>query len=421
MVKPPRALILSLAVAMAACSPASAVTLVKSDAPRASADPADARLAGIAITAFSIELYRRVASGDGNVIVSPASIALALGMARAGARGETATELDAVLHDLATDKHAGWLNALDVALASRTGTFKDDDGKNQAVALRIANSLFPQHGLNLQDAYLDALASRYDAGVRVVDYQADAEAARTAINAWVAEQTEDRIPELLVPGTITPDVLLTLVNAIYLNAAWRYAFPEGQTKDGPFTRPDGSTVTASLMQASYGYRYAEGSDWQAVELPYVGGSLAFTVILPDSLAAFEDRLDAELLDAITGALEPRNVRLTFPRFGIESKVELSDVLAAMGMPSAFNPGAADFSGITTDAALYIAAVIHQANMDVDEKGTTAAAATAIVMRGTAIPGEPVTVTVDRPFLFALRDVPTGTILFLGRVTDPTAE
>jgi serpin B len=421
MVKSTLPLLLSLAVAITACSPASAVTLVSSDAPRVQADPADAGSAGAAITAFGMELYRQVATGDGNVIVSPASIALALGMARAGARGATATEMDAVLHDMATDEHAGWLNALDAALASRTGTFNDEDGKDQPVTLRIANSLFPQRGLTLQDAYLDALASRYGAGVRLVDYQADAEAAREAINAWVAEQTEDRIPELLVPGTITPDVLLTLVNAIYLKAAWRNAFPEAQTRDGPFTRPDGSTVTTSLMHATYGYGYAEGSGWQAVELPYVGGSLAMTVVLPDSLSAFEEGLDAELLDAITDALEPRNVRLAFPRFGIESKVELSDVLVAMGMPSAFNPGAADFSGITTDAALYIAAVIHQANMDVDEKGTTAAAATAIVMRGAAIPGEPVTVTVDRPFLFALRDVPTGTILFLGRVADPTAE
>jgi serpin B len=157
-----------------------------------------------------------------------------------------------------------------------------------------------------------------------------------------------------------------------------------------------------------------------VELPYVGGSLAMTVIVPDDLAAFERSLDAATVAEITGSLATHAVTLSYPKHSIESKLELEAVLAAMGMPTAFEPGRADFSGITTDAPLFISAVIHQANMDVDEKGTTAAAATAIVMRGSA-PGGPVTVVVDRPFLFALRDVATGTILFLGRVTDPTAK
>ena len=340
-------------------------------------------------------------------------------MARAGARGATAAEMDAVLRDLATDEHAAWLNALDTILASRTGEFKDANDKPQPVTLRIANAPFSQRGMTLVDAYLDALASRYGAGVRLVDYRTDSEAARNAINAWVSDETEQRIPELLVPGTITPDVRLTLVNAIYLKAAWLTPFAVEATKDGPFTRLGGSTVEVPLMHSGGSLRYAAADGWQAVELPYVGDSLAMTIIVPDDLATFEKGLTPGMLAGITDALEERAVTLTLPKFKIETKVELAATLAAMGMPAAFDESLADFTGITTEERLFISAVIHQADIDVDEKGTTAAAATAIVMRATAIPGEPVTLTVDHPFLFALRDVPTGTILFLGRVTDPS--
>jgi serpin B len=398
-----------------ACNPAADLTLAKADVPRVAADPARAKDAGAAINAFGLDLYAHIRGGTANVVVSPASIALALGMARAGARGQTAAEMDAVLREVATDEHAAWLNALDAALASRTGRFPDEEKKLQPVTLRIANSLFSQKGLKLEDAYLRAMAERFGAGLRLVDYRADAEGARRAINAWVSDQTERRIPELLVQGTITPDVLLTLVNAIYLKAAWLTPFPETATRDGTFTRADGSTVNASFMNTVAGLPYAAGGGWQAVELPYVGGSLAMTVIVPETLAAFEAALTTALMDEITGALTRHRVTLAYPKHSLETKVELADVLAAMGMPAAFGP--ADFSGITSEARLFISDVIHQANMDVDEKGTTAAAATAVIMRGSA-PGDPVTLRVDRPFLFALRDVPTGTILFLGRVTDP---
>jgi len=172
------------------------------------------------------------------------------------------------------------------------------------------------------------------------------------------------------------------------------------------------------MSRSELYRYAEGSGWRAVELPYVGDSLAMTVVVPDDLAAFEATLDGQTFLDITSALEEREVSLSLPKFGIETKVELATVLAAMGMPLAFDPLRADFSGMTDAEQLYIDAVIHQANIDVDEKGTIAAAATAIVMRAGSAPGEPVELRVDRPFLFALRDVPTGPILFLGRVVVP---
>jgi serpin B len=416
-------LALVLAVSSACTGPGdvSLASVARADVPRASADPLDAMPAATAINGFGLELLRRSGAGGGNVVVSPASVALALAMARAGARGETAAEMDAVLGAVASDEHAGWLNALDAALAGRSGTFPDATGKPYPVALRIANAPFSQRGMTLVPAYLEALASRFGAGLRLVDYRADPEAARRLINGWVDEQTVQRIPELLVPGIIKTDTRLTLVNAIYLKAPWLTPFSPDATKPGAFSRPDGSTVDVPMMSLSESFPYAEGTGWRAVELPYVGGSLALTIIVPDDMAAFQSSLTPDLLAGVTGALQPRPVQLALPKFGIESKTDLALTLAAMGMPLAFDPDRADFSGITTDERLVISAVIHQANIDVDEKGTEAAAATAVVMRMTSAPQEPVTLRVDRPFLFALRDVPTGAILFLGRIADPSAK
>ena len=386
--------------------------------PRASADPADALKAAQGMNAFGLDLYRAVATGTGNVVVSPASVALALSMARAGARGETAAQMDTVLRAIASDEHAGWMNALDAALTARTGTFKDMSGKDADVVLRIANAPFAQRGMALVPGYLEALASRFSAGLRLVDFRTQAEPARQAINLWVSDQTEKRIPELLAKGDVDTLTRLVLVNAIYLKAAWLTPFAPELTKPGLFTRLDGSTTNVPMMAGGGTLPYASGSGWQAVQVPYVGEALAMTLIVPDDLAAFEARLDATTLTAITSALSLRDVTLTMPKFGIETQADLAGVLAAIGMPLAFDPDRADFSGITTEEKLVISKVVHQANIDVDEKGTTAAAATAVVMRATALPTDHVTLRIDRPFLFAVRDTLTGAILFLGRVTLP---
>ena len=418
------AFLIAASLALGACSGASSVPpggnieLARSTVARVAANPADAVLAGSAINAFGLALYANLAADTPNTVISPASIALALGMARVGAKGQTGTEMDAVLHSLASDANASWLNALDAALAARSGTFKDANGKDLAVALRIANAPFAQKGMAIEPAYLDALASRWGAGLRLVDYINATEAARKAINGWVSDQTEQRIPQLLDPGVLDDMSRLTLVNAIYLKAAWQDPFEASATANGTFTTAAGKTVTVPLMHATTSLRYAKGPGWQAVEIPYIGGSLAMTVILPDDLTAFEQQFNAATLNAITAALGETQVTLTLPKFSIETKAELSALLEALGMPTAFS-GGADFSGITTAEKLVISAVIHQANIDVDEKGTTAAAATAVVLRATGMPAQPVTLSVDHPFLFALRDVPTGTVLFLGRVGDPS--
>jgi serpin B len=410
--------LLAVIMLTAACGGDGSVGLAMAAAPRAVADPADAAKAGAAIDAFGFELLRAATAGTENAVLSPASIVLALAMTRPGARGETAAQIDEVLRAVASDEHAGWLNALDAALASRSGTFRDQGGEDQQVTLRIANAPFAQRDYPWNDDYLTALASRFGAGVRLVDYATATEAARKAINGWVDEQTEQRIPELLEPGVLDSLTRLVLVNAIYLKAAWGTPFPEASTAVQPFTRLDGSSIAVPTMHLREAFTYASGDGWRAVELPYVGGALAMTIIVPDDLAAFQARLDGDAFAAITAALEPRPVDLWLPKFGIETKTDLATVLAAMGMPDAFNPDLADFSGMTAQERLYISAVIHQANIDVDEKGTTAAAATAVVMRATGAPREPVVLRVDRPFLFALRDIDTGTVLFLGRVVEP---
>ena len=275
-------------------------------------------------------------------------------------------------------------------------------------------------GLRLDaQPYLDAISSRFGAGLRLVDYLQAAEAARVAINGWVSDRTEQRIPELLERGTIDEMTRLVLVNAIYLKAAWLAPFDEKMTVSGPFTRLDGSTFDVAYMRETEDLRYAEGDGWRAVELPYVGDQLAMTLIVPDDLVAFQADLDGATFSAIVATLADRNVELSLPRFSIETKTDLATVLAAeMGMPLAFDPVRADFSGMTAAEQLYISAVIHQANIDVNEKGTTAAAATAVVLRATSAPSSPITMKVNQPFL-AVRGRPRPVrSCSSGRVVEP---
>jgi serpin B len=402
------------------------IVLAKSDVPRADASAADARSGAAAVNAFGFDLYTRVAEPGENMVFSPASIILALGMARTGARGETASEMDAVMHGAAAEGSEAWLNGLDRELAKRTKSFAGFGDRPQEVTLRIANTQFAQFGLDLEPAYLDDLAARYDAGLHLVDYAGDTEGARRAINGWVAEQTEDRIPELLQPSDVSEETILTLVNAIYLKAPWLYPFPKETTEEGTFTRADGSTVEVPMMRlVSDGsrptFQAAVTDEWQAVELAYVGGELSMLVVVPKDLAAFENGLGPERIALIDAALEENTVDLAVPRFGIETRAELAALLAALGMPQAFS-AQADFSGIFGDFSVPIARVVHQANIDVDEIGTEAAAATAVGFDSSAgEPRVPLVIRADRPFLFLLRDVPTGAVLFMGRVADPSSQ
>jgi serpin B len=371
-------------------------------------------------TAFALDLYRVLAQQDGNLFYSPYSISLALAMTYAGARGETESQMAQALHfTLAQDRlHPAW-NGLDLELASRGEGAKGQDEKG--FRLNIVNAIWGQKGFQFSTQFLDLLATHYGAGLRLVDFQHAAEAARLTINDWVKQQTEGRIQDLIPQGVIDEMTRLVLTNAIYFNAAWASPFDAKRTADGPFALLSGSRITVPMMHQSESLGYAEGSGYQAVELPYDGRELSMVVLLPQEgeFGSFERSLDAAQVETILKSLERNQVTLTMPKWEFESQFSLGDALAALGMRDAFSD-AADFSGMTGKRDLFIQAVVHKAFVSVDEKGTEAAAATAVVMRLTAAPPQPVEVTLDRPFLFLIRDVQTGAILFVGRVMNPKA-
>lgn len=382
----------------------------RSERPRATADPSLAAGAATALNLFGTDVYRRLASDrpTENLVISPASIAIALAMAGAGATGPTLDEMVVTLRAGELDLHPA-MNALTTALAERART---------DVELALAQAAWLQSTMSVQPAFLDTLAEHYGSGVETVDFTADPERARRAVNAWVGERTNDRIPELLPPETLDVDTRFVLVNAVYLNARWAQEFDPQFTRDAPFTTAAGDTVDVPTMALQRELMYASGDGWQAVELPYVGDELAMLLFLPepDFLPTFEEIF---LVTDATQYLEPRLALVLLPRWDTAAAFSLGDQLAALGMPLALTD-AADFSGITTDEPLKIGAVIHQANITVAERGTEAAAATAVEGEAGAAPPaeEPVELVFDRPFVFALRDRVTGAVLFLGRVADP---
>lgn len=416
----------AVAQVFAACSDdakktqtANGASSLRGDAPRvtAGADPTDA---AAAINAFADDMFLHLTSVDpvANLVFSPASIALALAMTSAGAKGATLAEMDLVLHvaDPSTVHRSmnGLAAALEAANKSQDNTADGGEGISE-VQLSIANSLWGQAGLNFEKAFLDLLSAEYGAGMELVDYTADPEAARQTINEWVATETRDRIPELLAEGVITADSRLTLVNAIYLKANWNDTFDKEQTATESFATPGGD-VDVEMMHTSRRLAHSEGDGWQAIELPYVFGELAMVVAVGDTA----DTLMPTVAEA-TASLRERPVDLGFPKFDIETSVSLADTLKDMGMPTAFSDNA-DFSGMTTEEKLVVGDVIHQANITVDEEGTEAAAATAVVMVATSAPPEeePITLTIDRPFTFWLIARSSGAVVFMGRVNDPSA-
>ncbi len=395
---------------------------LKSDKPRiASPEVASEELQELVNgnTAFALDLYQALREGSGgNLFFSPYSISIALAMTYAGARGETEKEMAQVLHfTLPQSRLHPAFNSLDLTLKSRAQP-EQEGGKG--FQLNIASAIWGQQGHKFLQEFLDTLAQNYGAGLMLLDFAHDPEAARKTINDWVSEQTEGRIQELLPRGVIDFLTRLVLTNAIYFKAAWAEPFKKELTSDGTFHLLDGSGVTVPMMHQTTDLGYAEGEGYQAVEIPYEGRKLAMVILLPAEgrFEAFERSLNAERLQSILRGMTYREVELTLPRFQVESGFRLAETLKAMGMRTAFNPEEADFSGMDGTRNLYIGDVLHKAFVSVDEEGTEAAAATAVVIKETAMPRPPVKVTVDRPFIFLIRDLPTGTVLFLGRVLNP---
>ncbi|MFO8143214.1 MAG: serpin family protein, partial [Dehalococcoidales bacterium] len=309
-------------------------------------------------------------------------------------------------------------NSLDMELAGRGegAAGKDDEG----FRLNIVNAIWGQKDYEFLTAFLDTLAENYGAGLRVLDFINEPEPSRIIINDWVSEQTEGRIEDLIRKGMIDPMTRLVLTNAIYFNAAWASTFGEDATREGTFHLIDGDEVTVPMMSQTNAFGYAEGDGYRMVELPYDGNELSMVILLPDSgeFGTLERGLDFGKINEAVDDIQYQEVALTMPKFDIESSFDLKETLANMGMPVAFS-AEADFSGMNGKRNLYISDVVHKAFVSLDEAGTEAAAATAVIVAETSMPMDPVSVDVDRPFIFMIRDIETGAILFVGRIMDPS--
>jgi serpin B len=387
--------------------------------------------------AFSMTLYDRLvrAEPEANAVVSPLSVSTALAMAEAGARGETREQMRSALrYSLGEDRLHAAFEALLAALSEREAAIDPDtlpeeyaeDDDPVPFQLSLVNAVWGQASYPFRAAYLDLLDAHYGGGFRDVNYVADPEAARETINAWVDEQTAGRIEELLPRDALDEYTRLVLTNAVFFAANWQHPFPVEDTGPAPFHPLDGEPVAVSTMSRENRAPYVEIEGVQALDLPYVGNEVSMLLVLPPAgeFRAVEEGFSADRLDRIVDALEKRRGRIALPRFEFGGEFALKQPLTAMGMPVAFDRKRADFSGMADLAAtgerLFVDDVYHDTFVAVDETGTEAAAATGVVV-GTETGGpDPFAFVADRPFLFFVRDRPTGTVLFAGRVVDAAA-
>jgi serpin B len=374
-------------------------------------------------TEFALDLYQKLKEQPGNLFCSPYSISTALAMTRAGARGTTESEMAHVLHFTVPQEN------LPAAFAALTERMKRI--QNRRITLTTANALWRQKGYHFLPAFLDQLRTGFDAESREVDFVGSPSAASGEINQWVGQKTAGKIKDIAAPGQFTSDTRLVLCNAIYFKGTWLKKFKEADTRPEPFHISTNQTVTASMMHQTGNFRTASSDDSavQMLELPYSGRDLSMIILLPNSVLAglldaeaglpdLERRLTAatlrEWLTRLDRAGEEESI-VALPRFTTTQEFELSGILKSMGIPTAFG-AAADFSGVDATDQLFISGVMHKAFVEVNEAGTEAAAATTVTA---TLKAETVRFIADHPFLFLIRDNGTGSILFLGRIVDPT--
>jgi len=364
---------------------------------------------------FALDFYKRIASHNENLFLSPYSIYSIFAMVYGGARGNTAAEMERTFHfPLSGSELHEYVGRVSSAINSTQ--------VSDAIRLDTANSLWPQDGYPLLKGYLDLVQRRYEAKISPLDYGKDPEGARKAINNWVEDKTRHKITNLLKPGMINTLTRMVLVNAIYFKGDWQSQFDRNNTEDCPFFLLSGETVKVPLMTIRRSYRYNDVSEAQILELPYAGKDISMLVVLPkkkDGLREVENALSKGRLKVWTSTMHPRDIIVYLPRFHVTSEFTLDRVLASMGMVDAFDPQKADFSGMDGQkGTLFIGVAIHKAYADINEEGTEAAATTAAGIRTTSMPIPPPVFRADRPFLFMIRHNATGIVLFMGRIANP---
>jgi serpin B len=380
------------------------------------------------INKFGLDLGQQYVSSntlaERNVIYSPLSVTVALGMTYAGAKGQTASEMKSTLGDTFAEGvfHTA-NNRLARELASRITSRPDSDGNSHKIELNLADAIFVDHTITLQQPFLDILSRDYDSGVRRVDFIQDFEPARLSINAWVQEQTKDRIQDLLPQGSVTELTRLVLVNAIYFYGSWSAPFRSSATHDAAFNLLAGSAIQTPTMNGEFRFDYRATDQFAVAELPYEGGKLRMTIVLPAAgqFEALRSQVSAAWLEQAIGGLENTLLRVSLPKFKMTvGSLSLRTGLGALGMNKPFEDDA-DFSGIALDSKMSLSDVVQKAFIAVDENGTEAAAATGAIAGPTSAPVEqPIPFEVDRPFLYFIRDE-NGAVLFSGHVVDPSKE
>ncbi|MEJ7597942.1 MAG: serpin family protein [Kofleriaceae bacterium] len=371
---------------------------------------------------FGFELYAKLRGKPGNLVVSPSSITTALTMTWGGARGETAKQMQKVLH----------LDGAPAQVMTVAGTLaRSLEDPSRPVVFRIANQLFGEKSYTFEEVFVEQTETAFGAPMEMLDFRTAPGPAREKINAWVESRTEKRIVDLLPPDGIDSETRLVLVNAIYFLGEWAEPFESTRTQPAPFFVAKATQKQVPAMNATEQFRYAHANGLAALELPYKGGSMSMLIVVPDAvdgLPALERSFDAGKLDALVSSLKPERVWLQLPKFEIApaQSLSLGDQLVALGMPLAFDRKRADFTGIANptnpEDRLVIAKVFHKAFIKVDEKGTEAAAATAVSMaRAGGAPAKPTELKADRPFLYFIRDTASGLVLFMGRVSDPSVK
>jgi serpin B len=361
--------------------------------------------------AFAFDLYGQLRAEKGNLFFSPYSISTALAMTYAGARADTETEMAKTLHfSLGQDKLHRAFHRLNREVVG---------GEKKRYKLVTANALWGQQGYKFLPAFLKVMQDDYDGGLRQVDFVNATEPARQAINAWVEKQTKEKVKDLIPKGVLTDLTRLVLTNAIYFKAGWQSTFDERSTHKADFHLGAGKTVSVPMMTQTAEFPHLREKDFAALELPYRDNELSMVILLPgrrDGLAAFEKGLTAGKVDGLLKRLRATRVAVSLPRFEVTSQFKLNDALQSLGMRTAFIPRGANFSGMDgKDKKLFLQAVMHKAYVKVNEQGTEAAGATAVVIGQDSLPPQ---FRADHPFVFLIRHKATGSILFLGRVSEP---